>query len=214
MCPRSQHPCTLHAHTCTHGCRSSVCVRVLRTLVRRWRAGAGPKDPPAPLYWGFTIPANILPLTAKIMHAAKLVAVFDIDETLLTACTVDSLQTRLRRVATARWGARGVVCVCVWGGGGGGGRQGCCVLTLLCVRRLRVEPRQHTPCADMSLCEGWAGLVARRRVGGAGRIWKFHGCAGFCRDVSTCCSPATMHDAPSGHSHCLPPSSASRCVYA
>jgi hypothetical protein len=66
-------------------------------------ATTGIKERPvAPVYWGYTIPANLLPLTARVLHAAKLVAVFDIDETLLTANTVDSLGTRCRKVKEAR----------------------------------------------------------------------------------------------------------------
>ena len=46
--------------------------------------------------------ANLLPLMASTIHAAKLIAVLDIDETLLMAHTVDSLQTRLARIKAER----------------------------------------------------------------------------------------------------------------
>jgi hypothetical protein len=48
------------------------------------------------------VTANLLPLMASTLHSAKLLAVFDIDETLLMAHTVDSLSTRLERIQTAR----------------------------------------------------------------------------------------------------------------
>jgi len=64
-------------------------------------AGGG-KSPPGPVYWGYTVPAHLLPLVAGVIHRAKLAVVFDIDETLLMAHTVDSLQTRLSRCKAER----------------------------------------------------------------------------------------------------------------
>jgi hypothetical protein len=58
---------------------------------------------PGPAYWGFTVAANLLPLMASTLHAAKMIAVFDIDETLLMAHTVDSLSARLNRIRVERW---------------------------------------------------------------------------------------------------------------
>lgn len=63
---------------------------------------AGSKSPPGCAYWGYTVTANMLPVIARILHAAKLVLVFDIDETLLMAHTLDSLNTRLQRVKAER----------------------------------------------------------------------------------------------------------------
>lgn len=62
----------------------------------------GPAGTPGPCYWGYTVTANLLPLMASTIHAAKLIAVLDIDETLLMAHTVDSLQTRLARIKAER----------------------------------------------------------------------------------------------------------------
>lgn len=62
----------------------------------------GPTGIPGPCYWGYTVTANLLPLMADTMQAAKLIVVLDIDETLLMAHTVDSLQTRLTRIKAER----------------------------------------------------------------------------------------------------------------
>jgi hypothetical protein len=40
---------------------------------------------------------------ASTLHASKMIAVFDIDETLLMAHTVDSLSARLNRITAERW---------------------------------------------------------------------------------------------------------------
>lgn len=56
----------------------------------------------SPVFWAFSVPANLLTIYARILHAAKLIAVFDIDETLLIANTVESLQQRLARLQEAR----------------------------------------------------------------------------------------------------------------
>lgn len=63
---------------------------------------AGAKGTPGPTYWGFTVPANLLPLIASTINASRLFAVLDIDETLLMAHTVDSLATRLQRIKAER----------------------------------------------------------------------------------------------------------------
>lgn len=63
---------------------------------------AGGKSPPRCAYWGFTVTANLLGVVSNILRFSKLVLVFDIDETLLMAHTLDSLQTRLQRVKAER----------------------------------------------------------------------------------------------------------------
>lgn len=82
-------------------CCALLCLAALYLFHLSLPAGAGAKGP-GPVYWGFTVTANLLPLTAQVLNTSKLMVVFDIDETLLTASTVDSLQARLRRVKTAR----------------------------------------------------------------------------------------------------------------
>lgn len=62
----------------------------------------GPTGIPGPCYWGYTLTANLLPLMANTIQAAKLIVALDIDETLLMAHTVDSLQTRLTRITAER----------------------------------------------------------------------------------------------------------------
>lgn len=57
---------------------------------------------PGPCYWGFTVAANLLPVLAPAIQACKLLSVFDIDETLLMAHTVDSLNSRLSRISRER----------------------------------------------------------------------------------------------------------------
>lgn len=49
-------------------------------------------------YWGYVVPSNLLNMAAAVLHFGRLVVVFDLDETLLMAHTVDSLQARIRRV--------------------------------------------------------------------------------------------------------------------
>jgi hypothetical protein len=63
----------------------------------------GATGTPGPAYWGYTVSANLLPLMASTLHASKMIAVFDIDETLLMAHTVDSLSARLNRITAERW---------------------------------------------------------------------------------------------------------------
>lgn len=63
---------------------------------------AGEKSPPGCAYWGYIVTANLLPVVARVLHTSKLVLVFDIDETLLMAHTLDSLNTRLQRVRIER----------------------------------------------------------------------------------------------------------------
>lgn len=46
--------------------------------------------------------ANLLPVLAPAIQACKLLSVFDIDETLLMAHTVDSLNSRLGRISRER----------------------------------------------------------------------------------------------------------------
>lgn len=64
------------------------------------KAGSGPTT--LPVYWGYSVPAHLLHVYAKLLHSSKLLVVFDIDETLLIANTVESLQARLQRVQAAR----------------------------------------------------------------------------------------------------------------
>lgn len=66
------------------------------------RAAGGGKSAPSCAFWGFSVPANLLPTIANILHKSRVVLVFDIDETLLMAHTVDSLQTRLARIKAER----------------------------------------------------------------------------------------------------------------
>jgi hypothetical protein len=56
----------------------------------------------AAAYWGYMVPAHLLSLAAGVMHFSKLLLVFDLDETLLMAHTVDSLAQRIRRVNATR----------------------------------------------------------------------------------------------------------------
>lgn len=63
---------------------------------------AGGKSPPGCAYWGFTVAANLLGVVSNVLRYSKLVVVFDIDETLLMAHTLDSLQTRLQRIKAER----------------------------------------------------------------------------------------------------------------
>jgi hypothetical protein len=48
------------------------------------------------------VPAHLLSLAAGVMHFSRLLLVFDLDETLLMAHTVDSLAQRIRRVNSTR----------------------------------------------------------------------------------------------------------------
>eukprot|EP00882_Tetradesmus_deserticola_P025829 GHRQ01028403.1.p1 GENE.GHRQ01028403.1~~GHRQ01028403.1.p1 ORF type:complete len:193 (+),score=56.54 GHRQ01028403.1:316-894(+) len=56
----------------------------------------------AAAYWGYMVPAHLLSLAAGVMHFSRLMLVFDLDETLLMAHTVDSLAQRIRRVNATR----------------------------------------------------------------------------------------------------------------
>eukprot|EP00878_Enallax_costatus_P037956 GHUV01043069.1.p1 GENE.GHUV01043069.1~~GHUV01043069.1.p1 ORF type:complete len:187 (+),score=26.64 GHUV01043069.1:599-1159(+) len=53
-------------------------------------------------YWGYVVPSNLLNLAATVLHFGRLAVVFDLDETLLMAHTVDSLQARIKRVNAAK----------------------------------------------------------------------------------------------------------------
>ena len=65
----------------------------------RWcHAAGGGKSAPSCAFWGFTVPANLLPTIANVLHKSRVVLVFDIDETLLMPHTLDSLSTRLPRI--------------------------------------------------------------------------------------------------------------------
>lgn len=60
------------------------------------------KSTAAAAYWGYVVPTSLLNLAASVMHFSRLLVVFDLDETLLMAHTVDSLQQRIRRVNASR----------------------------------------------------------------------------------------------------------------
>jgi hypothetical protein len=85
-----------HVLTLCHCCCASACLCLRVCLC------AGEKSPSGCAYWGYTVTANLLPVVARVLHNSKLVLVFDIDETLLMAHTLDSLNTRLQRVRTER----------------------------------------------------------------------------------------------------------------
>eukprot|EP00775_Hariotina_reticulata_P002873 gene2873-3164_t len=53
-------------------------------------------------YWGYTVPAHLLNLASTALHCGRLLVVFDLDETLVMAHTVDSLSQRIRRVNAAK----------------------------------------------------------------------------------------------------------------
>jgi hypothetical protein len=65
-------------------------------------AAGGNKSAPSCAFWGFTVTANLLPTIASVLHKSKLVLVFDIDETLLLAHTLDSLQQKLQKIKVER----------------------------------------------------------------------------------------------------------------
>jgi hypothetical protein len=48
------------------------------------------------------VSANLLGVVSNVLQFSKLVVMFDIDETLLMAHTLDSLQTRLQRIKAER----------------------------------------------------------------------------------------------------------------
>jgi len=52
------------------------------------------EDGPTPAYWGYTVPAYLLSLMARVLHLGKLVVVLDLDETLLLAHTKDTVEQR------------------------------------------------------------------------------------------------------------------------
>lgn len=52
------------------------------------------QNAPTPAYWGYTVPAYLLSLMARVLHLGKLVVVLDLDETLLLAHTKDTLEQR------------------------------------------------------------------------------------------------------------------------
>lgn len=66
------------------------------------RIGMAGRNSTGAAYWGYTVPAHLLNLASSALHFGRLVVVFDLDETLLMAHTVDSLAQRIRRVAAAK----------------------------------------------------------------------------------------------------------------
>lgn len=53
-------------------------------------------------FWGYAVPAHLLNVASLVLHHGRLLVVFDLDETLLMAHTVDSLIQRIRRVTAAK----------------------------------------------------------------------------------------------------------------